>query len=160
MNFSFLKNKYIFVDLDGTLCEYRYYGRVSGKTSDKNSPIVAGHTLSELLFDTYDAVRPLKTMQNILSQVDPNKLYVLGACITFNEVKSKEVWLKKHYPFIKPENYIFVADLDIKNEVLKLYSKKLGIKYKDMVFIDDKHASIRKAEEDGIPSYHISSFIE
>lgn len=160
MKFDFLKNKYIFVDLDGTLCEYRYNNRVSGKTLDKNSPIVAGHTLSELLFEGYENVRPLKTMQNILSTVDPNKLYVLGACITFNEVKSKEIWLKKHYPYIKPENYIFVADLDIKVEVLKLYKSHLNIKFSEMVFIDDKHSAVRAAEEAGIASYHISSFIE
>lgn len=160
MNLEFLKDKYVFVDFDGTLCEYRYFGHVSGKTINPNSKAFGGQTLNELLFESYDDVRPLKTMQNLLKPLDPNKIYVLGAIITYNEIKTKVHWLKKYYPFIKQENLIFVADLDIKTDVLKEYSKKLDVNLKDIVFIDDKLDAVRSAEENGISAYHITSFIE
>ncbi len=161
MNGDILKDKYIFVDFDGTLCEYRYYGHLSGRTIQPSLVDFGGQTLEELLFKTYDSVRPLKTMQKLLEGVeDSSRIYVLGAIVTYNEIKTKIKWLKKHYPFIKEENLIFVADFDIKTEVLLEYKKHLKIDFKDMVFIDDKLPALRKAEEQGIPAYHITSFVE
>lgn len=160
MNIKLLKDKYVFVDFDGTLCEYRYYGHLSGKTINPTDVNVGGQTLNELLFNSYDSIRPLKTMQQLLKQLDPNKIYILGAIVTYNEIKTKIKWLKKYYPFIKEENLVFVADLDIKTEVLKEYSKKLNIKLEDMAFIDDKLEALRNAEEQGIPAYHITSFVD
>ncbi len=160
MDSKLLKNKYIFVDFDGTLCEYRYFGHLSGKSVNPNGQSFGGQSLDELLFETYDSVRPLKTMQKLLSQVDASKIYVLGAIITYNEIKTKLKWLKKHYPFIHEENMIFVADLNIKTEVIKAYSKKLNLNFKDLIFIDDKLDALRDAEEQGIPAYHITSFVD
>lgn len=160
MNIKLLKDKYVFVDFDGTLCEYRYYGHLSGKTIEPTGVNLGGQTLNELLFNSYDSVRPLKTMQKLLRKLDPNKIYVLGAIVTYNEIKTKIKWLKKHYPFIKEDNLIFVADLDIKTEVLQEYSKKLNVKFEDIIFIDDKLDVLRNAEEQGIPSYHITSFVD
>lgn len=159
MNEDLLASKYVFVDFDGTLCEYRYFGHVSGKTVDPDGRSLGGQCLKELLFDTYDEVRPLKTMQEILKKLDPDKIYVLGAIVTSNEINTKVKWLRKHYPYIKEENMIFVADLDIKIDVLKEYKKKLNINFEDMAFVDDKITTIRHAEEQGIPSYHITSFV-
>lgn len=159
MNLELLNDKYIFIDFDGTLCEYRYFGHLSGKTAD-DVQYFGGQSLEELLFENYEKVRPLKTMQNLLKHIDNEKIYVLGAIVTYNEIKTKIKWLKKHFPFIKEEHLIFVADLNIKTDVLKLYSKKLNIPYGEMIFIDDKLDSLRNAEEQGIPSYHITSFME
>ena len=160
MNFELLKNKTVFIDFDGTLCEYRYFNHLSGKSVDPNDKGYGGQSLSELLFKNYDDVRPLKTMQKLLADVNPDKIYILGAIITYNEIKTKLIWLKKHFPFIKESNIIFVADLNIKAEVLKEYSKKLKINYEDMIFIDDNLGTLREVEEQGIPAYHITSFVE
>lgn len=156
-----LKNKHIFLDFDGTLVEYRYNGHVSGNTVDPNGKRLGGQSLNEVLFgNCFYTARPLETMKEVLKDADYNKVYILGAFITYNEVKQKIKWLSEHYPLIKEENMFFVADLDLKPDVLKEFSKEKNVSLSDMVFIDDSHAHIRKTEEAGILSYHITSFMK
>lgn len=161
MKADFLKNKYVFVDLDGTLCEYRYNNHIGGKTVDPNFKHEWSQTLEEFLFtETYKSVRPLKTMQKILSKLDPEKIYIISALITSHEVFQKIEWLNKHYPFIKKENMIFLADLHLKTEVLQEYAKHLNVPENQIVFIDDTLQYLRDAEACGFNAYHITSFVE
>ena len=158
---NIFKDKYVFVDFDGTLCEYRYDGHVSGKVADPESEHDWGQSMRELLFgDTFLKARPLKTMQKALSKCDPDKLYILGAIITKNEIDQKLIWLKKHYPQINEKNMFFLADLNLKVETLKLFCKEKNVKPEDVVFIDDTHSYLRRAEEEGFNAYHITSFVD
>ena len=70
-----LKGKYIFFDVDGTLGEYRYNDKIyAGRC-----PEFGNQTLSDLLFsDLFYRARPLKTMQNIISNLDANKVFISG----------------------------------------------------------------------------------
>lgn len=156
-----LKDKYVFVDFDGTLCEYRYNDHVSGKTVDPNGFRCSGQSLWENLFDdVYFRARPLMSIKKVLDKLDPDRVFLLGAFFSYREVKQKLRWLEKYYPYIKDENMYFIADLDVKVEVLKEFSKHFKIPLDKIVFIDDKHSAIRTAEESGIESYHITSFME
>jgi len=149
-----LKGKTIFLDVDGTLGEYRYNNHVCG--DDGN-----GQTYDELLFDDiFYRARPLKTMMELVSKLDSENLYVLGASVTNYEIDQKYQWLAEHYPNIKRENMIFVGASSIKSMTMKKYMENLNLKPSDIVFIDDNHNSIKDAETNGFISYHISSFIE
>lgn len=73
-----LKDKYFF-DVDGTLSEYRYkdilYG---GRCSEFNC-----QSLEDLLFENlFYTARPLKTMQDIIKNLDNDK----GTVTTNNEI--------------------------------------------------------------------------
>ena len=150
-----LKNKYVFLDIDGTLSEYRFNDHVSGQND------CGGQTHEELFFgDVFISNRPLKTMMNLVNELNPEKVYTLGAFITNHEIEEKHAWLKKYYPSIKKENIIFVSNSPLKVIALELYAKKLNIKKDDIVFVDDSHATIRAVEEAGFISYHITSFME
>lgn len=160
MDINIFKDKYLFVDFDGTLCEYRYNNHVSGNSIDKEGRRLGGQSLNELLFDNcFERARPLKTMIDFLMNFNPDRIYILGAIVTFNEIKQKLIWLKSNCPFIREENIIFVADLDLKVDTLKEYSKHLNIPYNKIVLIDDSHSHIRKAEEAGFIAYHTTSFM-
>lgn len=150
-----LKDKYVFFDVDGTLSEYRYNDHVSGGNAR------GGQTYEELFFgDVFIKNRPLKVMQRIVEQLNPDKMFVLGAITTSHELLEKFKWLPKHYPNIKQEHYVFVGASDMKVIALEKYSEKLNIKKSDIVLIDDKHATIRAVEEAGFIAYHPTSFIE
>jgi len=153
-----LKGKYVFLDVDGTLAEYRYNDHVSGAQGGND---FAGQTWEELFFgDVFVSNRPLQTMVKLVEKLDPEKVFVLGAITTNHEADEKYIWLEKYYPTIKRENIIFVAMSEFKVIALEQYSKKLNIPKEDIVFIDDKHETIRKTEEAGFKSYHITSFME
>lgn len=150
-----LKNKCVFFDLDGTLSEYRFHDHVSGRND------WGGQTWEELFFgDVFVKNRPLKTMVELIQNLDCEKVYILGAITTNHEMDEKYEWLRKYYPCIKKENIIFVADSSLKLIALEQYTKKLKTEKSDIVFVDDKHETIRKTEEAGFTSYHITSFMK
>lgn len=152
-----LKGKYVFFDVDGTLAEYRFKDKLySGKC-----PELGCQSLEDLLFsDLFYKSRPLKTMQNIVSNLESDKIFVLGTIVTNNEVNQKYKWLEENYPNIKKENIIFISSTMLKPDVITQYSKKLKVNLQDMVFVDDRLDVLRKAEELGITAYHPSSFME
>ena len=152
-----LKEKYIFFDVDGTLSEYRY----NDKLYSGACPELGCQTLEDLLFSNlFSKARPLKTMQKIVSNLDSNKVFVLGTIVTNNEIEQKYSWLKKNYSTIKKENICIISNTMLKPEVIIEYCKHLNIKKEDVVFVDDRLDILRKAEELGITSYHPSSFME
>ena len=152
---SKLKGKYVFLDLDGTLSEYRFNDHISGNNG------FAGQTWEELFFgDVFVSNRPLKTMMKLVESLDSEKVFILGAITTSHEMDEKYEWLKKYYPTIKRENIIFVSNSSYKLVALELYAKRLNVKKKDIVFIDDKHTTLREVEEAGFIAYHTTSFME
>lgn len=149
-----LKDKLVFFDFDGTLSEFRFYDKVGPEE-------MTGEFLYNLAFGKiYDNVRPLNTMQEVVSKLNPEKIYILGAITLNSEIEEKKAWLNKNYPSIKEENMIFVDSTKTKLEILEAYKKKFNLEYKDIVFVDDMHATIMKAEEMGFIAYHPSSFVD
>ncbi len=152
-----LKEKYVFFDVDGTLSEYRF----NDKLYSGGCPELGCQTLEDLLFSNLFAnARPLKNMQSIISQLNSDKIFVLGTIVTNNEINQKYKWLEKNYPNIKKENIIFISSTMMKPKVIIEYVKKLDINLQDTVFVDDRLDVLRKAEELGITAYHPSSFVE
>lgn len=150
-----LKDKYVFLDLDGTLSPYRFNDHVNGRSG------LGGQSLKELLFDKtiFLKQRPLQTMITILKQINPEKLYILGANCTNNEIEQKLKWLKIYYPFIKEDHIIFVCASDLKVQVMEAYCEKIGVSRHDMVLVEDKHKTLYDAEEAGFIAYHVTSFM-
>lgn len=152
-----LKEKYVFFDVDGTLSEYRF----NDKLYSGGCPELGCQSLEDLLFSNLFAnARPLKNMQNIISQLNSDKVFVLGTIVTNNEINQKYKWLEENYPNIKKENIIFISSTMMKPNVIIEYAKKLDINLQDTIFVDDRLDVLRKAEELGITAYHPSSFVE
>ena len=152
-----LKDKYVFFDVDGTLLEYRY----NDKLYSGLRPELGCQILEDLLFSNlFSKARPLKTMQNIISNLDSNKVFILGTIVTNNEIEQKYIWLKENYPNIKKENICFISSTMLKPEVILEYCNHLNINKEDVMFVDDRLDVLRKAEELGITAYHPSSFME
>lgn len=112
------------------------------------------------LKEKFDNARPLNNMQKIISQLNSDKIFVLGTIVINNEINQKYKWLEENYPNIKKENIIFISSTMMKPNVIIEYAKKLDINLQDTVFVDDRLDVLRKAEELGITAYHPSSFVE
>lgn len=152
-----LKDKYVFFDVEGTLSEYRYKDILYGG----KCPELGCQSLEDFLFGKlFYKARPLKTMQKIIENLDSDKIFILGAIVTNNEIEQKYKWLNENYPKIKRENMFFINSTMLKPEVIIEYSRHFNIPLEKIVFVDDRLDVLRKAEEYGIASYHPSSFME
>ena len=124
-------------------------------------PELGCQTLEDYLFgDLFIKARPLKTMQKVISELDSNKIFVLGTIVSNKEAEQKYLWLEKNYPNVKRENVFFICSTMLKPEVIIEYCKHYNISLNDACFVDDRLDVLRKAEEMGITAYHPSSFTE
>ncbi len=152
-----IKDKYVFFDVDGTLSEYRYNDILYGG----KCPELGCQSLEDFLFgELFYKARPLKTMQKIIENLDSDKIFILGAVVTNNEIEQKYKWLNENYPKIKRENMFFINSTMLKPEAIIEYSRHFNIPLEKIVFVDDRLDVLRKAEEYGIALYHPSSFME
>lgn len=152
-----LKDKYVFFDVDGTLSEYRFKDRLYGG----KCPELGCQSMDDLLFsDLYLKARPLKTMQRVIKDLDPDKIFVLGAGTTNHEINQKYEWLEKYYPMFLKEHIIFIHQTMLKPEVMLAYIEHYHLPLESCVLVDDRLDVLRKTEELGMIAYHPSSFVE
>lgn len=177
-----LKNKYVYVDIDGTLAEYRFNNHVSAKDGTTN-----GQTMEEIENHVFLYSRPLKTVIKTLKRAKKRGIWVCGAIISPVELEDKAVWINKYCQDIEFNGcFWFVSDeywdtfLDYFNcgkngyDIVTQYGVILKgsknhmwnwivshnfHKLEETVFIDDVLPYLKQAEEKGVTAYHISSFI-
>ena len=150
------KNVALFVDMDGTIAEYRIFAK------DYITVETSGLFLnSKPLFSVIEVIKKLSEIENL-------DIYILSLSRSKIIVEEKKIWLKKYVPFIKEENYIILCRengeynyenrIHIKSDKMK---EKLD-KYDFLVFLDDEHNILRKAQEelgDKGEVFHVSSVI-
>lgn len=177
-----LKNKNIFVDIDGTLAEYRFNNHLSAKDGTSN-----GQTVKEIENHIFLYSRPLNSVIKTIKKAKVKNVFICGAIISPIELTDKIEWLKcyckgiyfKEYYWFVPEEYWNVffkktTELLEKEIVYNKYGyffkgskncfwewlkKNNNKSIKDIIFIDDVLSYLKYAEENGINSYHISSFL-
>lgn len=86
-----LKGKCIFIDIDGTLAEYRYNGHVSAKDGTVN-----GQTKKEIEDHVFLHSRPLKTVIKTIRKAKYEGIWIYGAIVSPVELQDKIIWLKKN----------------------------------------------------------------
>ncbi len=178
-----LKRKYIFVDIDGTLAEYRFNNHVSAKDGSGN-----GQTMEEIEDHVFLKSRPLKSVIKTLKKAKHDGIWICGALASPIELEDKIVWLKENCKEIEfngyfwwvPEEYwkdfceyynteekeCYISTMygqihrDLKNDTWNWIEEHNMMKLDKIVFIDDRLEYVRYAEEQGVESYHISSFIK
>lgn len=91
-----LKDKYIYVDIDGTLAEYRFNNHVSAKDGTTN-----GQTMEEIENHVFLYSRPLKTVIQTLKRAKKEGIWICGAIISPVELLDKIVWLEENCKGIK-----------------------------------------------------------
>lgn len=178
-----MDDKYVYIDIDGTLAEYRFDDHLSAKDGTDN-----GMTMQEIEDHIFLRSRPLKLVQNTIKRANIRGIWVCGDIISPIELEDKFVWLNKNCPGINFNGFFWFADdkywssflscFDFSDNdydivtpygiIIKGNKKRMWdwiVKHnfhnlKDTVFVDDKLPYLKYAEEIGIASYHMSSFID
>lgn len=131
--------KCFFVDYEGTLSE-------SPKGTGEDGKVL----ISDLLFgDVFSDLKPIEKVKNYLLKQNTENIFVLGVVDVGQEIKQKEVWLKRHYAFIKESNYIFISGEHTKVQIINEYVKNKKINKQDVIFIDDKQKHLDLAIQEG-----------
>ena len=92
------KNKKVamFIDMDGTILEYRIFAG--------ESQVIKAH--EELLNEK--PVTPIIEVLKEINKIDNIDLYILSLAKTTKIKEEKKVWLRKYVSFIKEENWILI----------------------------------------------------
>lgn len=147
------RDKYIFWDIDGTLAGYRFNNHVGDPNGTDN-----GMSIEEINQGIFFKRLPSKHMQNVVKTCKAKENIIMSHCLIQREMDDKNKWLDKYFPMIKERLLTF--DNIPKYESIISYCKEHNIALEDCIFVDDVLSHLREAEKRGIPSYHISSFLD
>lgn len=147
------EGKYIFWDIDGTLASFRFNGHIS--SPDGSEFAMSRAEVADGLFLNRE---PSKFMQRVIAECKSKQDIIMGHSLSHREVSDKHLWLTKHYPTIS-ERKLIPCDYS-KADCIIEYCKLYQINLKDVMFVDDSVHILFEAERKGIPSYHISSFMD
>ena len=146
----------LFVDMDGTIVEYKVYpeGFITNESKE--------------LFNDAEPINIIINKLEELSKIDNLDIYILTLSKSNIIRKEKEEWLNKNVPFINKSNYIILIreNADYNSET-RSYIKKIKMKeklnqYDYVVLLDDEHKILKTTQKElqnNGEVYHISSAI-
>lgn len=119
-----LNNKetvYVF-DVDGTLTDFNYSSR--SFWNPMSDPV------------SYDGVRPLKTMQKLISYLNKDKVFICSRAALKGEPEVKKRYLLKNFD-LRPDHIYFVEDNSAKIDVLKKIQNLTKVEDELLLLIED-----------------------
>lgn len=152
------KNKKVamFIDMDGTIVEYKVYQEGTIKKDTRGEFIEANPI--EIVIEKLKKI-------NEISNID---LYILSLSKTNIIVEEKKKWLRKYASFIEENNWIIInKEANEYNSENRDYIKSNKIKekmndYDFAILIDDDHKILKQAQADLKEKgnvFHLSSVI-
>lgn len=143
---NYFKNKYIILDMDGTIASYN-------KTivdEDGNVDFVNG-----LHFKNS---RPVKSIINyVKDHFDMTNVYIITACPNSIAWQEKNTWIDKYFPEVHITNRFFVGNKDWKHVFIKHLALKNKWKMNEICVIDDFHSTLQKCAKLGMNTVHPSN---
>lgn len=149
-----LKNKYVFVDIDGTLAEYRFNNHVSAKDGTTN-----GQTMKEIENHVFLHSRPLKTIIQTLKKAKKKGIWICGAIISPVELLDKIVWLEENCKGIEFNGMFWFVTEEYWDAFLEYFDHYNSVLYKttkDDTYIETKYGTIMKGSKTRIWDWIIS----
>lgn len=146
----------LFVDMDGTITEYKVYQ--SGFITNDTKELFLNAEPVNIIIDNLKAVNNIENLDIYILSLSKSKI--------INE--EKKVWLKKYVPFIEEKNYIILVkengDYNQENRTL-VKAQKMKNKldeYDYVMLLDDEHKILRETQkelQDKGEVFHVSSAI-
>ena len=150
------KNKKVamFIDMDGTIVEYRVYG--------EEKELIKAH---ENLLNEKPVLPVIDVLEKI-NEIENIDLYILTLSKSSKIKKEKKEWLSKYIGFIEKENWI-ILDKEIgeynsenRNYIKYEHIKKKMNDYDYVILLDDDHKILKETKknlQERGEVFHISS---
>ena len=151
INIDWFTNKYLFLDLDGTICEYvkpirDYEGDVDFVNSD-------------IFIDPKPIENTIKWLNDWLQKNPSENLYILGACPNSISFERKKEWIKKNLVNFKLENFYWVGNKDYKHVFLRQFIQKNNLHPREVMIVDDSRETLESMEKIGVNPIHPTSLV-
>ena len=149
-----LKNKYIYIDIDGTLAEYRFNNHVSAKDGTTN-----GQTMGEIENHVFLHSKPLKTVIKTLKRAKKRGIWICGAIISPVELQDKIIWLKENCKGIEFNGKFWFVPEEYWDAFLEYFDHYNSFHYKatkDDTRIETKYGTIMKGSKTRIGDWIVS----
>ena len=146
---EYFTNKYVFVDLDGTVAEYQ------------NLPV---DEYGDIDFVGYGVFKNSKPVMEVINKVqklhdEGKQIYIVSASPNSIASEEKLEWVKKYLPFIMESRIFFVGNKNYKYVFLKQLIKKMKFNTRDCTVIDDDHNVLLSYQTLFINTVHPSKFL-
>lgn len=142
---NYFTNRYLFLDMDGTICSYQKPPRdIDGNVDFVNSGF-------------FKNALPVEHILEFASCRNTDNVFILGACPNSIAYKEKLEWLNEHASFIPKNNIYFCGNKDYKHVMLKHLLIKLKLDKKDVLMIDDNYQTIDNMLKLGVNAIHPSN---
>lgn len=142
----YFTNKYIFLDMDGTICAYQKPPRdIDGNVDFVNSGMFKNPAPVKHIIDW---VRKNYPMENV---------YILGVSPNSICQEDKIAWLSRYFSGIDYNHVYFCGNKDYKHIMLKHLMYKLKMDKKDVLMIDDNYQVINNMLGIGVNCIHPSN---
>lgn len=144
----------LFVDMDGTIAEYKVYQE--GFITTETKELFLNSMPMQVIINELEKINEIANLDIFILTLSKSKII---------EEEKKE-WLKKYVPFVKKENYIIlVKERNEYNQETKPYVKfrKMEEKLKDydyVMLLDDDHKILKETQKNlknNGEVFHISS---
>lgn len=143
---SYFTNKYLLLDMDGTIAAYGKGKRdIDGNVDFVNSELFLHLRPNQHVIDYVKA------------HYDMNNVYIVTACANSVAWDEKNQWLDKYFPEIPKENRTFCGNKDYKHVFIKHFAIRKKWKLNEICLVDDYHATIDKCKNMGINCIHPSN---
>lgn len=119
-----LNNKdtvYVF-DVDGTLTDFNYSMRAFWDPTIE--PV------------SYDLVRPIKTMQKLISSLDKDKVFICSRAALKGELEAKRKFLLENFN-LKPDHIYFVKENNEKLDILRKIQNLTKVEDELILLVED-----------------------
>lgn len=154
-----LKDKYVFWGIDGTLAPYRLNGHISdpGGSGMPVSP-------ADIRENIYMKRKPSSFMQMVLYTSGAKDHFAASVIRCGTEMMDKLSWLSVHYPMISEPVFVWEQDIEGNNgslvDAIREYCTDNMIDTGSVVIVSADFPVLIEAEDKGLCSYHISSFLD
>ena len=149
-----LRNKYIYVDIDGTLAEYRFNSHISAKDGTAN-----GQTMKEIENHIFLRSRPLKTVIKILKRAKKKGIWICGAIVSPVELLDKIVWIGENCKGIEFNGKFWFVTEEYWGNFIEYFDHNNSLGYKlasNDTCIETKYGAIMKGTKNSMWDWIIS----
>ena len=141
---DYFSNKHVFVDMDGVIAAQTTLPIINGEIDFVNAEI-------------HKWQLPVEPVIEKLFKIKARK-YILSAAVNSIAMEEKEGWLNEHAPLLWSGVY-FVNQGKHKAEMLENICRKLKLDKRDVLLIDDTHATLYDVKARGMNAMHPSEFL-